>query len=239
MFAENLTLPIIIAAAAVDSINPCVFGVLIFLIAFMTRMFKSANKMLIFGLLYSTVVYATYLLLGFGILKVAIGTGLATGFYWVAALIAITAGLFEIKDFFWYGKGFSLQIIPGGGDRIKYYTSKIEKMEKKHPALLILTTALLGVFVVLVELPCTGAPYLAVLGLLSKGAFSEAVPLLLIYNFIFIIPLFVIIGVTYFGTTSEALEKWRKEHRGLMRLGIGIFLMLLGFYMIYSLNPVF
>lgn len=114
MFGEELTLPIIIAAAVVDSINPCVFGVLIFLIAFMTRMFKSPNKMLIFGLFYSAVVYVTYLLLGFGILKIAIGTGFATTFYWIAALIAIAAGLFEIKDYFWYGKGFSLQIIPGG-----------------------------------------------------------------------------------------------------------------------------
>ena len=239
MFGEELTLPIIIVAAVVDSINPCVFGVLIFLIAFMTRMFKSPKKMLIFGLLYSIVVYITYLLLGFGILKVAIGTGFATTFYWIAALIAIAAGLFEIKDYFWYGKGFSLQIIPGGGERIKYYTSKIEKLERGNTALLILTTALLGVFVVLVELPCTGAPYLAVLGLLSKGAFAEAVPLLLLYNFIFIIPLFVIIGVTYFGTSSEKLEAWRTQHRGLMRLGIGLFLMLLGFYMIYSLNPIF
>jgi cytochrome c biogenesis protein CcdA len=224
---EELTLPIIIVAAAVDSINPCVFGVLIFLIAFMTRMFKSASKMLIFGLLY-----------GFGILKIAIDTNIATTFYWLAALIAIFAGLLEIKDYFWYGKGPSLQIIPGGGDRIKYYTNKIENMEQRHPALLILTTALLGVFVVLIELPCTGAPYLAVLGLLSKGEFATAVPMLLIYNFVFVIPLFVIIGISYFGTTSETLENWRKEHRGLMRLGIGIFLLLLGFYMIYSLNPV-
>lgn len=239
MGGQELTLTIVIGAAVIDSINPCVFGVLIFLIAFMTKMFKSANKMLIFGLMYSAVVYATYLLLGFGILQIAIGTGLATAFYWIAALIAIGAGLFEIKDFFWYGKGPSLQIIPGGGERIKYYTSRIEKMEQHHPALLILTTALLGVFVVLIELPCTGAPYLAVLGLLSKGAFSAAVPLLLIYNFIFIIPLFIIIGIAYFGTSSDALEEWRKEHRGLMRLGIGIFLLLLGFYMIYSLNPVF
>ncbi len=236
---EELTLPIVIAAAAIDSINPCVFGVLIFLIAFMTKMFKSPNKMLVFGLLYSAVVYLTYLLIGFGILKLAIGTGFATTFYWIAALIAIIAGLLEIKDFFWYGKGFSLSIVPGGGDRIKFYVSKIEKMEARHPALIILTTAVLGVLVVLVELPCTGAPYLAILGLLSKGAFASAVPMLLLYNFIFIIPLFIIIGITYFGTSSEALESWRKEHRGIMRLGIGLFLLLLGFYMIYSLNPVF
>lgn len=239
MVTEELTLGIIIVAALVDSINPCVFGVLIFLIAFMTKLFKSPSKMLLGGLLYSAVVYATYLLLGFGVLKIAVGVGIASTFYWIAAIVAILAGLLEIKDYFWYGKGFSLQMIPGASERIKMYTDKIANMEQKHPALLLLTTALLGVFVVLVELPCTGAPYLAVLGLLSAGEFSKAVPLLLLYNLIFVIPLLIIIGIAYFGTASNKLESWRKEHRGLMRLGVGIFLILLGFYMIYSLNPVF
>ena len=239
MFGQELTLGIIISAALIDSINPCVFGVLIFLIAFMTKIFKSSSKMLLGGLLYASIVYITYLLLGLGILKFALSTGIASAFYWIAALIAIIAGLFEIKDYFWYGKGFSLQMIPGGATRIKAYTNWIAKMEGRHPALLFLTTALLGVFVVLVELPCTGAPYLAILGLLSKGAYSAAVPLLLLYNLVFIFPLLFIIGAAYFGTSSERMEEWRKEHRGLMRLGIGLALLALGFYMIYSLNPVF
>lgn len=235
---SGLTIPIIIVAALLDSINPCVFGVLIFLIAFMTRVFKSANKMLIFGLLYTAIVYLTYLLIGFGILKFTVDAGFANIFYWIAALLAIFAGLLEIKDFFWYGKGLSLQIIPGGAERIKMYTRHIEKMEQKNPLLLIGTTALLGVVVVLVELPCTGAPYLAILGLLSKGSYSAAIPLLLLYNLIFILPLFVIIGIAYFGTSSRILENWRKEHKGLMRLVVGLFLLGLGFYMLYSLNPI-
>lgn len=236
MFSEGLTLGIVLAAAFADSINPCVFGVLIFLVAFMLKLFKSPRMMLVAGLLYAAVVYVTYLLLGFGILKLTLNTGLAAGFYWFAAMIAIVAGLLEIKDYFWYGKGISLQIIPGGAARIKYYTAKIEKMQTRHPAFLFLITAALGVFVVLVELPCTGAPYLAILGLLSKGEFAQAVPLLFLYNFVFVLPLFVIIGIAYFGTTSERLEAWRKEYRGLMRLGIGLFLLALGFYMIYSIS---
>src|SRR3989338_11146003 len=164
--SDQLTIGIVLGAALIDSINPCVFGVLIFLVAFMTKLFKSPRRMLLGGLLYTAVVYVSYLLLGFGILKLVLNTDIAAMFYWLAALIAIVAGLLEIKDYFWYGQGFSLQIIPGGGERIKYYTSKIEKLERGNTALLILTTALLGVFVVLVELPCTGAPYLAVLGLL-------------------------------------------------------------------------
>lgn len=236
MIGENLTLGIVIGAALVDSINPCVFGVLIFLIAFMNKIFKTRKMMLVGGLLYSAVVYATYLALGFGILKIAVNIGISTAFYVVVAIIAIIAGLLEIKDFFWYGRGFTLQMVPGGAQRLRYYTEKIERMELHHPAVLLLTTAILGVFVVLVELPCTGAPYFAILGLLTKGAYSNAVPLLLIYNFIFVLPLLVVIGVAYFGASSEALEAWRQKHRGLMRLFIGVFLIALGIYMLYSVG---
>ncbi len=231
---EQLTLGIIIAAALADSINPCVFGVLIFLMAYMTAVFKNKAKMLIAGLIYITTVYITYFLIGVGIFTLAYTAGLAKPFYWFAAIVAIVAGLFEIKDYFWYGKGFSLQMIPGGAERIKRYSKAMEKMETKHPLLGLAVAGLLGIFVVFVELPCTGAPYLAILGLLSTGDFAAGIPLLLLYNLVFILPLFVIVGLVYIGHTSKTLEKWRKEHRGLMRLGIGLFLLALGAYMIWS-----
>jgi cytochrome c biogenesis protein CcdA len=236
MIEGNLTIGIILAAALVDSINPCVFGVLIFLLAFMTRVFKSRHRMLLGGLWYSAVVYLTYLALGFGILRIAVSVGISSGFYWVAAIIAILAGLLEIKDFFWYGKGFSLQMIPGASERIKRYTQKIETWQEHYPKLSFLFVGILGIFVVLVELPCTGAPYFAVLALLSKGSYGTAIPYLLLYNFVFIIPLLVVVAIAYFGTTSERLEEWRQKHRGFMRLSVGLFLIALGAYMIYSIT---
>lgn len=231
---EQLTLGIVIAAALADSINPCVFGVLIFLLAYMTAVFKNKNRMLLSGFIYITAVYVTYFLIGVGIFTLAYTAGLARPFYWFAAIVAILAGLFEIKDFFWYGKGFSLQIIPGGAKRIKKYAAIMKKLETEHPILSLAIAALLGIFVVFVELPCTGAPYLAILGMLSAGTYTTGIPLLLLYNLIFIMPLFVIIGLVYTGRASEKLEKWRKEHRGLMRLGIGLFLLALGAYMIWA-----
>ena len=101
----------------------------------------------------------------------------------------------------------------------------------------MLFTALIGVFVVLVELPCTGAPYFAILALLAEGSYTTAVPLLMLYNFIFVLPLLVVIFAAYFGATSENLELFRQKHRGLMRLGIGLFLIALGMYMVYTLPP--
>lgn len=232
---EQLTLGIVIAAALADSINPCVFGVLIFLLAYMTAVFKNKAKMLLAGIIYITSVYLTYFLIGIGLFTLAYTAGISKPFYRFAAAVAIIAGLFEIKDYFWYGKGFSLQIIPGAAEKIKKYSTAMAKMEIKHPALSLAIAALLGIFVVFVELPCTGAPYLAILGLLSKGNFIDGIPLLLLYNLIFILPLIIIVAMVYIGHASKTLEKWRKENRGLMRLAIGLFLLGLGAYMLWSI----
>ncbi|MDP7243806.1 MAG: GAP family protein [Flavobacteriales bacterium] len=230
--AEQLTLGIIIVAALADSINPCVFGVLIFLLAYMVTVFKNKLKMLLAGIIYTAVVYITYLLIGIGLLAVAQSTGIVKPFYWVAGIIAILAGILEVKDFFWYGHGFSLQMIPGGAEKIKKLSNAMKKMETTHPLLSLGIAAILGFVVVLFEFPCTGAPYLAIIALLSGGNYASGIPLLLLYNLIFILPLFVLIMLVYFGYASHKLEKWRKEHRGLMRLGVGLFLLAFGAYLI-------
>ncbi len=233
---QELTLGLVIGAALVDSINPCVFGVLIFLLAYMTKVFrKNMKRMLLAGLIYITAVYVTYFLIGMGIFTLAYTAGIAKPFYRLAAVIAIFAGLFEIKDFFRYGQGFSLKILPGGSQRIKKYTKAMQKLETTHPIMSLAVAAALGVLVVFIELPCTGAPYLAILGMLSSGAYAAGIPLLLLYNLIFILPLFIIIGMVYAGHSSKRMEKWRKESRGLMRLGVGLFLLALGLYMIWAI----
>ena len=234
MIGDKLTIPVIIAAAALDSINPCVIGVLVFLLGFLTMAFRKPSKMLLGGLIYSLAVYVTYFALGFGILTAVVGTGVTRAVYWIAAGIAIIAGLIEIKDYFWYGKGISLQMIPGASARITAITDWAKKTSVKSPFVMYFTAFVLGVFVPLVELPCTGAPYFAVLALIAEGSYDKAVPYLLLYNLIFIAPLLVIIGMVYFGKSSAAMEEWRKKHRGLMRLSVGLFLLALGGYMIYE-----
>jgi len=235
MLPEGLTLPIIVGAAVLDSINPCVFGVLIFLIAFMTKVFKNPNKMLVGGLIYTAVVYVTYLLIGIGILQFTASFGFSVIVYWIAALIAIFAGILEIKDFFFYGKWLSLRMSKGASESIKKYTATFVRIYQRNNYLGYASAVLLGGFVVFVELPCTGAPYLAILAILGKGDFTQGIPLLLLYNFIFIFPLFIIIGAAYFGKSSESMEKLRKKHRGLMRLAMGLFLIGLGVFMLYSI----
>lgn len=91
---------------------------------------------------------------------------------------------------------------------------------------------ILGFFVSAVELPCTGGPYLAITLLLSKSFNLKAVLLLLIYNFIFVLPLLVILLLVFFGTKVQAIKRWKQDKRKWMRLFIGLILIALGVLLI-------
>lgn len=219
-------IPILIGAAIIDSINPCAFGVLIFLLAYLTKTAAKKAKLLLHGLTYIFAVFLTYLTAGLLLMPLIGSLGRASFItYGVIGLIVIIFGLLEIKDFFWYGKGPSLALLPGASERLKMYANKITGS--------VFSAFLLGIFVALVELPCTGAVYLAILSLMAlAGVSAQTVTWLVIYNFIFILPLVVILLAFYQGVNAETLEAWRKKHRHLMRLAIGLLLLGMGAWML-------
>lgn len=224
------SITILLGAAVIDSINPCAFGVLLFLLAYLSKTSKNKVKMLIHGLTYIAAVFITYFLAGLILLPVIGSLGKASVWaYNVIGALVIVFGLLEIKDFFWYGKGFSLELLPGASKRIKMYSNKITDN--------VVSAFALGVFVALVELPCTGAVYLAVLSMMSLiGVNAATVSWLILYNLIFILPLVVILLVVWLGTNTKKLEHLRREHRGLMRLFIGLVLIGMGGWMIHFVN---
>lgn len=226
--SDAINLPILVGAAVIDSINPCAFGVLIFLLAYIGKAVRDKSKILLHGFVYLFAVFVTYL--GAGLLLLPIIQTVTRSFsvyaYFVIAAIIALAGLLEIKDFFWYGKWFSLSILPGSAQRIKTYTSKITGK--------FTTTFFLGVFVAFVELPCTGAVYLAVLALMSTAGVSlPNIALLILYNLIFVLPLAVIVLLFHYGVGTRAFEKWRRKNKGYMRLITGLLLLGLAIWMIW------
>ncbi len=224
----EVNLPIVIGAAAVDSINPCAFGVLIFLLAYLAKTVKKKIWMLINGLIYISAVFITYLLAGLILLPIIKEIRLFSVWGYVALGIVVTiAGLIEIKDYFFYEKWFSLKIFPGEVERIEKYVKKVSD----KPA----TAFFLGVFVALVELPCTGAVYLAVLALMSmSGVTIGNVWFLILYNLIFVLPLIIILFAVYKGISTDKFEQWRQKNKRLMRLITGIVLIALGLWMIFT-----
>ncbi len=225
----ELSLPIIIGLALIDSINPCVIGVLILLL---TILLKTGNKKAIIanGLSYTAGVYITYVVGGLTLLglfnSVRDILWISQMFYFVIGAFVLLAGFLEVKDYFWYGRWFSLAIP-------HQLVSLVEK-KAKHASTNLTAAFSAGAILTLIELPCTGAPYLAVLTLMSQSGYGyvTALPLLLLYNLVFVVPLLALIYLAYSGMGLKMMESWRKENRGLMRLGIGVALLLVGIWIV-------
>ena len=217
------TLPVVIITALIDSINPCAIGVLILLIATLVSLSKDRIKMLKVGAIYISAVFLTYLAAGFGLLIFIQKLNISELLSWIVGVLVIILGLIEIKDFWWYGQGISLQIPARRAQQIKKMMKKIS----------IPGSIILGIFVAAVELPCTGGPYLAITTLLAKIGFSWSIFwLLALYNFIFVLPLIIILALAYFGMSTEKLSAWKNEKKRWMRLSIGIVMIALGILLI-------
>ncbi|HLD30803.1 MAG TPA: cytochrome c biogenesis protein CcdA [Patescibacteria group bacterium] len=221
MFSD-LTIPAIIGGALIDSVNPCAFAVLIFLLSYLLAI-GSPKLILKVGLVYIATVFLVYFLAGLGILKVLTFFGIAPIIYTIAAVILIFVGLVNVKDFFWYGKGFTLAIPESKKPLIQKYIHKAS-----IPAAIVL-----GFLVSAFELPCTGGIYLAVLSLLANSETQVwGVPYLLLYNFIFVLPLFIILGFVYFGFSANKMEGLREEKKKWLRLLLGLGALALGVLML-------
>jgi cytochrome c biogenesis protein CcdA len=218
---EALTWSAIIIAALIDSINPCAFGVLIFLMASLLRM-GSARRALRAGLLYSLVVFLTYFFVGFFLYGIIDKFSSTSGFYYFylgVAIFIFILGLFQLKDVFWYGKGFTLRISP----KVKPI---IEKFMTRGT---LFSIVVLGVIVSLSELPCTGEVYLGILTMMSLHQ-TFGISYLLVYNFIFVLPLIILTYLVYRGTSTQRLQNWTVSNRIYMKLISGLLLVGLATY---------
>lgn len=225
---ELPTLGVILGAAAIDSINPCAIGVLILMISLIVAQRKSISRMLFITGVYISAIYITYLLAGLGLIFFLANIPITVAEYIsiIVGAIVVIFGIFEIKDYFWYGVGFSLGIPPAA----------VEKIKKLARNVSITGAIITGAFVAAVELPCTGGPYLAITTFLSQNFNLTAFVLLLIYNVIFVMPLVVITVMIALGTKLGAVSKWKQEGKGLMRLLIGLLLIGLGWLLILIAN---
>ncbi len=221
---KKLTLPAVISAAAVDAINPCAFAVLIILMTTILAT-QSKKRALLAGLAFSLSIYISYLMMGIGLYSAIQVAGLTHIFYIIVAILAILVGLFNLKDFLWYGKWFIMEVPLSWRPKMK---SLIKSVTSVPGAFLV------GFLVSLFLLPCTSGPYIVILGLLAHATTKNyAFLLLLLYNFIFIIPMLIITLAIYFGfTTTEKAERWRTKKLKILHLIAGLIILALGIIML-------
>ena len=109
----NPTTFAVISAAAVDSINPCALAILILLMASMLAAEEEKRKnILLTGFSFIAAIFLAYFLIGFSVFNIIRNCTIPFSgyFYKIVGILAIIAGLFNIKDYFWYGKVFLMEI---------------------------------------------------------------------------------------------------------------------------------
>jgi len=224
MIVEGISLSVLIGAALVDAINPCAFAVLIILVATVLNA-QGKRKSLYSGLLFSLAIFISYVLMGLGVYRAITVFNLPQIISLVVGIVALVIGLANLKDAFWYGKFFIMEVPVSWRPKMKLILKKITS-----PAGAFLAGFLVSLFL----LPCTSGPYVVVLGLLAeKVAFAKTFALLILYNAIFILPMILItLAVSYFGVKAGKLEDWRQKNLKSLHLVAGIIMTLIGIYLI-------
>jgi cytochrome c biogenesis protein CcdA len=222
------TLPTVVVAALVDSINPCAFTLLLIFIASATAFLQTVEGKSLqetravlyrYGAVYIGAIFFTYLILGLGFLKVSsffAGNHLGSR---LAAFIAVLLGLWMVKDALLPEMGLRLQAPKRVGVLVQQLARKASV-----PGMVAL-----GVLVGLCTVPCSGAVYLSVLAMLSlQQTFLQAFAYLTLYNALFVLPLGVILAAASSRPTLNRLARWNLHHREGMRLGMGLGVSALG-----------
>jgi hypothetical protein len=216
----------IVAAGLLDGINPCAFGALIFLITFLKVAERKRGEILAVGIVYTLAVFLTYYGVGVGFLKflasLAFFKVIAKWVYILTCVLAVVLGILSIVDFFKARSGKLKDMTLQLPEKLKKKIHRIiiSENEPRMKRNFLIAAFITGFFVSLLELACTGQVYLPtiiyVLGIPSLR--MKAHLYLLLYNFMFIVPLLVVFLISYFGATSDQLNGFLKKNTSVIKL---------------------
>jgi cytochrome c biogenesis protein CcdA len=209
---SQLVLPITFAAA-IDAVNPCAIGVLLVML---TLVFYGVERQAVLktGLAFCSAVFATYFLIGLGLIR-----AFAQIEYMKYATVAFAfiLGSLRVVEYF-TGERKHLP-----GSFISRITERLEAVSDPRTAFVA------GVVTAALILPCSSAPYFLAVNLLSERATVVGGVLLLgYYNLVIVAPLLAITFMIHFiGVQTMELKLWMSEKKRLINLLLGLALVLL------------
>lgn len=209
--------PVILLLAAIgEGFNPC--GLLVLALLLVSLMASDSKRTIMYvGSAYIAAFFVVRVLSGFAIFSVIQLPGVARVFLIGAGLIAIIAGVWQIKDGL-QKKQQALFSIPHSK---KGTISKYLKIASVPAGFIV--GALTGLY----GMACTVGIYISILGMIYQD-FSSGIFYLLAYNFVVILPLIAILLLVIFGLSPEKLNSWREERKSLLRLVIGVIMLIMG-----------
>ncbi|MDP1870452.1 MAG: hypothetical protein Q8K61_02390 [Gallionella sp.] len=227
---RHFSLPLLtVAIAGLDAFNPCAFFVLLFLLSLLVHQ-KSRKRMLAIGgifVLCSGLMYFAFMAAWLNLFQ------LLGNLVWVtlvAGVLAVFVGIVNIKDFFVFEKGITLSI-PESRKPDIYRRARAIIGAGNFPAMLA-ATVFLAIAANFYELLCTAGFPMVYTRLLTLNELSPAgrYLYLALYNFIYVIPLALIVLVFTYGMDARKLTE--REGRllkllsGTMMLELGALLLL-------------
>lgn len=229
--ADDYSLSVLtVFIAGMDAFNPCAFFVLLFLLSMMVHGRSRARMALIGGIFvfFSGFIYFLFMTAW---LNLFLYLGELRFITLMAGALAILIALINIKDYFWFKKGFSLTIPdhqkPGLIDRVR----KLLRLESTSTV--IVATIVLAIVANSYELLCTaGFPMIYTRVLTLKALSVESYYFyLLMYNLIYILPLLLIVIVFTIKLGSRKLS----EREGMvLKLLSGVMMLMLGLILVVS-----
>jgi len=214
-------LPLVSVAALIDSVNPCAFSILLLTVAFLLSIGRLRSNVLAIGSAYIAGLFAVYFLIGLGLMQ--------------------ALHLFDTPHFMGLiGAGLLvlLGLINLGNELLPAFPFKLAIPQSAHGRMAVLmegaslpTAFMLGGLVGICEFPCSGGPYLMVLGLLhDQSTYYTGVGYLLLYNAIFVLPLVLILLFASDAALLGKVQQWQQHRRRTMRLGGGSAMVAMGLF---------
>ncbi len=212
-------LPLVGVAALIDSINPCAFSILILTITFLVSIGKLRSSVLAIGGAYIFGIFVVYLMIGLGLLQALHLFDTPHFMGLVGASFLMLLGLVNVLNVLVPAFPFKPRIPQAAHHRIAVLMHRVT----------LPTAVVLGALVGLCEFPCSGGPYLMVLGLLNdRATYFSGVGYLFLYNLVFILPLVLILVVASDKSVLGKVQQWQQSNRTGMRVGGGVVMIALG-----------
>jgi len=227
--SSSLSLPVLtIILGGVDSFNPCAFFILIILLNLLVHA-NSKKRMLLIGgifIFFSGLLYALFMVAILEIFMIIETIFIITI---IAGILAITLGLFDIKDFFFFKKGASISIPDSKKKGIYAQMRNLVKHPKSTAV--IFGTIVLAATINLYELLCSlGLPIVFTRSLAGYNLSQfESFMYIFFYNVVYVIPLVVIVSIFIFTLGRYKMTDW---HARILKLFAGILLFCFGIIML-------
>ncbi|MFP4418010.1 MAG: cytochrome c biogenesis CcdA family protein [Chitinispirillaceae bacterium] len=227
----------ILLAGLVDGINPCAIATMIFLVSFLATKKRTQKEVLTIGLCFTGAVFITYLLLGIGAFRIITALEhyrwMSKGIRWTAVGFAGIVGLVSFGDAFRYRRSGKTQDIKL--QLPKAIKLRIHKVISGNLSGSQLATGAIvtGFLVTLLEAVCTGQVYLPTIVLMTKQQGMRFIGwlYLVFYNFLFVVPLLIVMFLAYYGMKWDKLAKTTQKHLVAIKISFGVVLIALAAFL--------